>query len=107
MMYLTKNAEFVMLAAAASTNINEIFQVLKPETILPIECNVNFQERMEALTGFLLSGRSKEEIIEAHHRIETDTVEPNSWQNHYLTGLIFCKAFEERVSVTYPRPMVA
>lgn len=74
----------------------DLFKIIEPGTVLPIDCSVSFFYRMQSIVGYLVSSHSKAELVEAQRQIETQTTKAETWEDHYLTGLMFCKAYEDQ-----------
>lgn len=71
----------------------ETIEMIKPETLVKIEMSSGFYKKIQDLLGFILSGKSSEELSSAHAQISSQTV-TEEWVAHYETLLILAREFE-------------
>ena len=74
-----------------------LVEVPNSDAVVDIWASTGYYQGMQGVLGFLVAGRSKDELTEAHRQIESNSVQPNTWQHHYLMLLMFCQSFETQV----------
>jgi hypothetical protein len=70
-----------------------MIEVIKPETLINIPMSSGYYHKIQQLLGFMIIGKSVEELNEAHQQISLQDIKED-WINHYETLLILAKEFE-------------
>jgi hypothetical protein len=70
-------------------------EIIMPSAIVEIKMSTGYYQKIQAIVGFLVSGKTNEEMQDAHTQIKEQNV-TEDWVNHYETILILCREFETK-----------
>ena len=73
---------------------SEMIDIIKPETLVSISMSSGYYRKIQSDLGFLISGKSSEELNNAHKQISSQEI-TEEWVSHYETLLILAKEFED------------
>lgn len=80
------------------TNQNDsstMVEIIMPSAIVDIKMSTGYYQKIQAIVGFLVKGKTNEEMQDAHTQIKEQNVTAD-WINHYETILVLCKEFESK-----------
>ncbi len=72
-------------------------EVIMPSAIVDIKMSTGYYQKIQAVVGFLVQGKTNEEMQNAHSQIKEQNI-TEDWINHYETILILCREFETKAS---------
>lgn len=70
-------------------------EIIMPSAIVEIKMSTGYYQKIQAIVGFLVQGKTNEEMQNAHTQIKEQSI-TEDWINHYETILILCREFEMR-----------
>lgn len=70
-------------------------EVIMPSAIVEIKMSTGYYQKIQAIVGFFVKGKSAEEMQDAHTQIKEQTI-TEEWVGHYETILILCREFESK-----------
>lgn len=71
-----------------------LIEIIKPETLVSVPMSSGYYKKIQGVLGFVVSGKTNEELQSAHQQIATQTI-AEEWIFHYETLLILAREFEE------------
>lgn len=72
----------------------DMIEIIKPETLVNVPMSSGFYKKIQDALGFIISGKTVDELNDAHQQISTDNV-TEEWIRMYETLLVLAKEFEE------------
>lgn len=76
-----------------TTPAPEMIDIIKPEALVSISMSSGYYQRIQNALGFMIAGKSADELNEAHQQISLQNINQD-WVYHYETLLILAKEFE-------------
>lgn len=73
---------------------SKMMEIIKPETLVSIPMSSGYYKKIQEALGFLVNGKSADELNEAHRQINEQVI-TEEWVIHYETLLMLAKEFEE------------
>lgn len=70
-------------------------EIIMPSAIVEVKMSTGYYQKIQAIVGFLVKGKTNEEMQNAHAQIKEQDI-TEDWINHYETILILCREFELR-----------
>lgn len=70
-------------------------EIIMPSAIVEIKMSTGYYQKIQAIVGFLVTGKTNEQMQNAHTQVKEQAI-TEDWVNHYETILILCREFETR-----------
>jgi hypothetical protein len=70
-------------------------EVIMPSAIVDIKMSTGYYQKIQAIVGFLVKGKTNEEMQNAHTQIKEQNI-TEDWVSHYESILILCREFETK-----------
>jgi hypothetical protein len=70
-------------------------EVIMPSAIVDIKMSTGYYQKIQAIVGFLVKGKTNEEMQNAHTQIKEQNI-TEDWLSHYESILILCREFETK-----------
>lgn len=70
-------------------------EIIMPSAIVEIKMSTGYYQKIQAIVGFLVIGKTNEQMQDAHTQIKEQAI-TEDWVNHYETILILCREFETK-----------
>lgn len=80
------------MSSSEETN-TDLIEIIAPEAVVDIKCSTGYYQRVQQIVGYLVQGKSADQVRAAHEQIRGQNI-TEEWVQHYETILIFCKEFE-------------
>ena len=79
----------------SAENQPSMVEVIMPSAIVEIKMSTGYYQKIQAIVGFLVKGKSAEQMQDAHAQIKDQNI-TEEWVSHYETILILCREFETK-----------
>jgi len=76
-------------------NLPSMVEVIMPSAIVEIKMSTGYYQKVQAIVGFFVKGKTSEQMQEAHNQIKDQNI-TEEWVGHYETILILCREFESK-----------
>ena len=74
-------------------------KVIKRDAVLSINISTGFYTRCKAIAGYLIEGKSNDEVNNAYERIKNSNID-QPWIEHLETILVLCAEFDKQADAT-------
>ena len=71
-------------------------EMIRKDAIIPIEVGAGFYSRLQQMLGFMVQGKTDEEIKAMQEALNNGLSNPESWHYHYDTLVSLCKALDSK-----------
>ena len=79
----------------SAENQPSMVDVIMPSAIVEIKMSTGYYQKVQAIVGFFVQGKSAEQMQNAHAQIKDQNI-TEDWVSHYETILILCREFETK-----------